>query len=82
MSAMGGLHGVYVPISQIKTIIDSTKSRIFLVSTLEDEPHKDGGHVITSFGSYDGDDVTSAKHCAENEPIKFGKLYALDGFSS
>jgi len=82
MSAMGGLHGVYVPISQIKTIIDSTKSRIFLVSTLEDEPHKDGGHVITSFGSYDGDDVTSAKHCAEKEPIKFGKLYALDGFSS
>jgi len=72
-----GLAGVFLPISQLKTLTESSQSRIFFISTLEDKPHKDGGHVITSFGSYDGDDVTSGKHCAENEPIKFGKLHAI-----
>lgn len=72
-----GLAGVYLPISELKTVTESLKSRIFFISTLEDKPHKEGGHVITSFGSYDGDNVVSAKHCAENEPIKFGKLYAI-----
>lgn len=72
-----GLAGIFLPISQLKTLTESSQSRTFFISTLEDKPHKNGGHVITSFGSYDGDDVTSGKHCAENEPIKFGKLYAI-----
>lgn len=72
-----GLAGVFLPITQLKTLTQSSESRTFFISTLEDKPHKDGGHVITSFGSYDGDDVTSGKHCAESEPVKFGKLHAI-----
>ena len=72
-----GLAGIFLPIAQLKTLTESSQSRTFFVSTLEDKQHKDGGHVVTSFSSYDGDSVVSGKHCAENEAIKFGKLHAI-----
>lgn len=48
---------------------------IFVVDTSEDTKTQ---RAITSFGAYDGDNVVSAKHCAEEEPMKVGKLYSVD----
>lgn len=50
-------------------------ARIFVVDVSEDKKTK---HALTSFGAYDGDDVTSAWHCAEEESIRIGKLYSVD----
>ena len=48
---------------------------IFVVDTSEDPKTQ---RAITSFGAYDGDNVVSAKHCAEEEPMKVGKLYSVN----
>lgn len=50
-------------------------ARIFIVDTSED-PKK--MRPITSFGAYDMDNVVSAKHCAEEEPIRIGTLYSTE----
>ena len=51
------------------------QSQIFVVDKSED-PKK--MRPITSFGAYDMDDVVSAKHCAEEEPIRIGRLYSVE----
>ena len=51
------------------------QSQIFVVDKSED-PKK--MRPITSFGAYDMDDVVSAKHCAEEEPIRIGRLYSAE----
>jgi hypothetical protein len=50
-------------------------SQIFVVDK-SDDPKK--MRPITSFGAYDMDDVVSAKHCAEEEPIRIGTLYSAE----
>ena len=50
-------------------------ANVFVVDTSEDPKV---ARAITSFGAYDGDNVVSAKHCAEEEPMKIGKLYSVD----
>ena len=50
-------------------------ANVFVVDTSEDLKV---ARAITSFGAYDGDNVVSAKHCAEEEPMKIGKLYSVD----
>ena len=51
------------------------QSQIFVVDKSED-PKK--MRPITSFGAYDMDNVVSAKHCAEEEPIRIGTLYSAE----
>lgn len=50
-------------------------SQIFVVDK-SDDPKK--MRPITSFGAYDMDNVVSAKHCAEEEPIRIGTLYSAE----
>ena len=70
-----GLLGILLPISQLKTLTSSDNARMFVVDTSEDLKV---ARAITSFGAYDGDNVVSAKHCAEEEPMKIGTLYSVD----
>lgn len=51
------------------------QSQIFVVDK-SDDPKK--MRPITSFGAYDMDNVVSAKHCAEEEPIRIGTLYSAE----
>lgn len=50
-------------------------ARIFVVDTSDDPKTQ---RAITSFGAYDWDNVVSAKHCAEEEPMRIGKLYSTE----
>lgn len=70
-----GLLGILLPISQLKTLTSDDSARMFIVDTSEDLKV---ARAITSFGAYDGDNVVSAKHCAEEEPMKIGKVYSVD----
>ena len=70
-----GLFGILLPISQLKTLTSDDSARMFVVDTSEDLKVV---RAITSFGAYDGDNVVSAKHCAEEEPMKIGQLYSVD----
>ena len=51
------------------------KPNVFVVDISDDRKKE---RAITSFGAYDGDNVVSAKHCAETEPMRIGKLYSVD----
>ena len=70
---MNNLSGIGDDLSPINRGGDH-HTRIFVVDKSED-PKK--MRPITSFGAYDMDNVVSAKHCAEEEPIRIGTLYSL-----
>lgn len=70
---MNNLSGIGDDLSPINRGGDH-HTRIFVVDKSED-PKK--MRPITSFGAYDMDNVVSAKHCAEEEPIRIGTLYSF-----